>query len=56
MELEKGLEHQKRLRELGRLRLEKRRLLGDLLVLHNSLTGEGSQVGLCSHNDKRKWL
>lgn len=51
MELEKGLEHQERLRKLGKgLSLEEKKLRGDLLALYNSLTGGGSQVGvkICS--------
>ncbi|RMB99475.1 hypothetical protein DUI87_24212 [Hirundo rustica rustica] len=45
-ELEKSLEHssdEEKLRVLERLSLEKRRLRRDLLALHNSLTGGGSQ-------------
>ncbi|KAJ7414257.1 hypothetical protein WISP_85163 [Willisornis vidua] len=51
MELRKGLENQsgeEQLREPGKLSLQKRMLRGDLLILYNSLTGEGSwvEVGL----------
>lgn len=57
-DLEKCLEHKSNeegLRELGKgLSLEQRRLMGDLVSLHNSLTGRGSQVvvGLLSGNKK----
>ncbi|KAJ7421312.1 hypothetical protein BTVI_18753 [Pitangus sulphuratus] len=46
-EEKEGLEHQEWVKELEMLSLEKRRLMGDLLTLSNSLTGGGSQKG-CS--------
>lgn len=43
--------------EMWGLSLEKRRLRGDFLALHNSLTGGGIQVGVSrlSGNNNRKW-
>lgn len=46
MELQKVLEYQEGLRDVEGLSLEKRRLRGDLLALHNILTGGYSQVGV----------
>ena len=49
--LERGLENkspEEWLRELGPLRLEKRRVRGDLLALCSSLTGGGREGGLGS--------
>lgn len=43
--MRKGLEHEERLRELAKLRLEKRRCGGDLFTLYSS-TGGCSQVGV----------
>lgn len=62
MELGKGLEHrfyEEWLRHLGVFSLQKMEAQGDLLSLHNPLTGGSSEVGVglfpqVTRNKKRK--
>lgn len=62
MKGQENMSYKDQLRELGLFRLEKRKLLGNLITLYNALKGGCSEVGTdlscctCSETIKEKGL